>query len=62
MILAIFPATLLLPMARCAKRESGTEKMSAVQGVYMDFLEKRAGKWVVVRSAGKIVPDEPRSR
>lgn len=26
------------------------------EGVYMDFLEKRAGKWVVVRSAGKIVP------
>ena len=31
-------------------------------GVYMDFLEKRGGKWVVVRSAGKIVPSEPRSR
>jgi ketosteroid isomerase-like protein len=32
------------------------------EGVYMDFLEKRAGKWVVVRSGGKIVPSEPRSR
>jgi ketosteroid isomerase-like protein len=32
------------------------------EGVYMDFLEKRAGKWVVVRSGGKIAPSEPRSR
>jgi ketosteroid isomerase-like protein len=32
------------------------------EGVYMDFLEKRAGKWMVVRSGGKIVPSEPRSR
>ena len=30
------------------------------QGVYMDFLEKRAGKWVVVRSGGKIEKSEPR--
>jgi ketosteroid isomerase-like protein len=30
------------------------------EGVYMDFLEKRAGKWVVVRSGGKIVKSEPR--
>jgi ketosteroid isomerase-like protein len=30
------------------------------QGVYMDFLEKRAGKWVVVRSGGKIAKSEPR--
>ena len=26
------------------------------EGVYMDFLEKRAGRWVVVRSGAKIVP------
>ena len=32
------------------------------EGVYMDFLEKRGGKWVVVRSGGKIVPSGPRSR
>jgi len=32
------------------------------EGVYMDFLEKRGGKWVVVRSGGKIVPSEPLSR
>ena len=32
------------------------------EGVYMDFLEKRAGKWVGVRSGGKIVPAEPLSR
>ena len=32
------------------------------EGVYMDFLEKRAGKWVVVRSGGRIVPIGPRSR
>ena len=25
------------------------------EGLYMDFLEKRDGKWVVVRSAGKIL-------
>jgi ketosteroid isomerase-like protein len=31
------------------------------EGVYMDFLEKRGGKWVVVRSGGKILPSEPRS-
>ena len=30
------------------------------EGVYMDFLEKRSGKWVVVRSAGKLLPNEPR--
>jgi uncharacterized protein (TIGR02246 family) len=30
------------------------------EGVYMDFLEKRGGKWVVVRSAGKIVNSESR--
>lgn len=30
------------------------------EGVYMDFLEKRAGRWVVVRSGGKIVKSEPR--
>jgi ketosteroid isomerase-like protein len=35
-------------------------KDASGQGVYMDFLEKRAGKWVVVRSAGKIVKSEPR--
>ena len=48
----------------------GTVKETRVQngnvvsgeGVYMDYLEKRAGKWVVVRSGGKIVPSEPRSR
>ncbi len=28
-------------------------------GVYMDFLEKRGGKWLVVRSAGKIVHNQP---
>jgi uncharacterized protein (TIGR02246 family) len=27
------------------------------EGVYMDFLEKRNGKWVVVRSAGKLLPE-----
>ena len=26
------------------------------EGVYMDYLEKRSGKWVVVRSAGKLLP------
>jgi ketosteroid isomerase-like protein len=31
-------------------------------GVYMDFLEKRGGKWVVVRSGGKLVPNARRSR
>lgn len=32
------------------------------EGVYMDFLEKRSGKWVVVRSAGKLLPDDPAAR
>jgi ketosteroid isomerase-like protein len=27
------------------------------EGVYTDFLEKRSGKWVVVRSAGKLLPE-----
>ena len=30
------------------------------EGVYMDYLERRAGKWVVVRSGGKLVLSEPR--
>lgn len=29
------------------------------EGIYMDLLEKRAGKWVVVRSGGKMVNSEP---
>lgn len=32
------------------------------EGVYMDFLEKRAGKWVVVRSAGRLLHDASRSQ
>jgi uncharacterized protein (TIGR02246 family) len=28
------------------------------EGVYMDFLEKRDGKWVVVRSGGKLLKNE----
>ena len=32
------------------------------EGVYMDFLEKRSGKWVVVRSAGKLLPNENSAR
>jgi ketosteroid isomerase-like protein len=31
------------------------------QGVYMDLLEKRAGKWVVVRSAGAFIKQSTRS-
>jgi hypothetical protein len=30
------------------------------EGVYMDYLERRGGKWVVVRSGGKLVVSEPR--
>lgn len=28
------------------------------EGVYTDYLEKRSGRWVVVRSAGKLLPNE----
>lgn len=41
------------------KRIRNGEDVSG-QGVYMDFLEKRAGKWVVVRSGGRIVKSEVR--
>jgi ketosteroid isomerase-like protein len=36
-------------------------KDTSGQGVYMDLLEKRAGKWVVVRSASAFIKDATRS-
>ena len=36
-------------------------KDTSGQGVYMDLLEKRAGKWVVVRSAGAFIKSAPQS-
>jgi len=36
-------------------------KDTSGQAVYMDLLEKRAGKWVVVRSAGASIKDAARS-